>query len=481
MQSSSILASIVLLSVSIIAIPLFRRRAKYPRGPRGLPLIGNLLQLTTEPWNVFHEWKKIYGPITYISLAGQPVIILNTPKAAADLLERRAAIYSDRPRNIVAAEIMTGGLSLPFLHHGDQWKSVRKAAHIALRQTSVEKFHTIQHREAILFIQGLLKNPEQWISHTHRTVASTITSMIYDLPPMMSPEDPLIKRLNTCVLRITHAASPGSHFVEHITWMKYLPSWIAGWKRRAESYFKEDLKMFTDLYEGTERRMESGEEATSFAATLLSTQDNHRLSKTQAAYLAGTMYATGFDTTSASLSWFIYLIAQHPEVQSKAHEELDRVVGRSRPPTFDDYENLPYICAIVREVLRLRPAAPLGLPHQSCKDDVYDGFFIPAGTLCFPNILSINRDEEAYGLDADLFNPSRHLDERLELRPGPADTRDSHVSFGFGKRVCVGHHVATNTLFINAAMTLWSSLYPFPLTPAVSHACRVRRSKLSAS
>ncbi|KAF8871717.1 cytochrome P450 [Infundibulicybe gibba] len=362
MQSSSIILAIAALSASAVLVtPLFRRRVKYPPGPRGLPLIGNLLQLTAEPWDVFHSWKKIYGPITYISLAGQPVIILNTPKAAADLLERRAAIYSDRPRNIVAAEIMTGGLSLPFLRYGDH----------------------------ILFVQGLLEDPESWILHTRRTVASTITSMIYDLPPMLSPEDPLIKRLNTCVLRITHAASPGAHLVEQITWMKYLPSWIAGWKRRAESYFVEDLKTFTDLYEGTERRMESGEEAISFAATLLSAQDSHQLPRNQAAYLAGTMYAAGFDTTNATLAWFIYLISQHPEVQSKAHAELDRVVGRSQPPTFADYENLPYICAIIREVLRLRPAAPMGLPHQSCKDDVYDGFFIPAGTLCFPNILCV--------------------------------------------------------------------------------------------
>lgn len=76
----------------------------------------------------------------------------------------------------------------------------------------------------------------------------------------------------------------------------------------------------------------------------------------------------------------------HPEVQKKAQEEIDRVLGAGKLPKVDDRKNLPYIDAIVKEVLRWHPVAPMGIPHMSVEDDVYDGYFIPKGSLIMSNI-----------------------------------------------------------------------------------------------
>lgn len=75
-----------------------------------------------------------------------------------------------------------------------------------------------------------------------------------------------------------------------------------------------------------------------------------------------------------------------PEVQAKAQEEIDRVVGSDRLPSFDDREDLPYIDAIVKEVLRWHPVGPLAFPHMATEDGVYEGYFIPKGALLIPNI-----------------------------------------------------------------------------------------------
>lgn len=75
-----------------------------------------------------------------------------------------------------------------------------------------------------------------------------------------------------------------------------------------------------------------------------------------------------------------------PEVQRKAQEEIDRVVGSDRLPGFEDREDLPYIDALVKEVLRWHPVAPMGLPHQTTADDIYEGHFIPKGAMLMPNI-----------------------------------------------------------------------------------------------
>lgn len=75
-----------------------------------------------------------------------------------------------------------------------------------------------------------------------------------------------------------------------------------------------------------------------------------------------------------------------PEAQRKAQEEIDRVVGTARLPTFNDRANLPYVDALVKEVLRWHPVAPMGLPHTSTEDDICEGYFIPKGSTLLPNI-----------------------------------------------------------------------------------------------
>ena len=77
----------------------------------------------------------------------------------------------------------------------------------------------------------------------------------------------------------------------------------------------------------------------------------------------------------------VFCLVVHPEAQKKAQEEIDRVVGTGRLPTLDDRDSLPYVEAMLREILRWRPVTPLALPHTTVEDDIYKGFFIPRGVL----------------------------------------------------------------------------------------------------
>ena len=157
------------------------------------------------------------------------------------------------------------------------------------------------------------------------------------------------------------------------------------------------------------------------------------------------------------MSWWAFAIITHPEVQRRAHAELDSVVGRSRTPIFSDAPNLPYIQAIVKEVLRWRPALALSLPHSTMEDDWYDGMFIPKGTLCLTNLWQCHHDPYYYGDDAASFRPERFLDAQGEIIPGPSETREEgHGTYGFGKRSCVGKYVANESLFIFIATALWA-------------------------
>ena len=152
----------------------------------------------------------------------------------------------------------------------------------------------------------------------------------------------------------------------------------------------------------------------------------------------------------------------YPDVQNKAHAELDEVVGSARPPTFADLPSLPYICAMVKETLRWSPSIPFGMPHASTEDDVYEGLFIPKGTICLQNMRLLNFDKKVYGSNAADFDPDRYLDETGQVKVRMGGREEGHMGFGFGRRVCPGRFVAEGTLAIDLATLLWAMRFERP-------------------
>jgi cytochrome P450 len=166
----------------------------------------------------------------------------------------------------------------------------------------------------------------------------------------------------------------------------------------------------------------------------------------------------GAETSFGMRTWWTFAMLAYPETQARAQAELDAVVGRARPPTFADYPHLPYIRAMAKEIIRWGMVVPLGVPHSVSEDDWYQGMFIPKGTICIPNVWNMNRDTEVYGENAAHFDPARFLDTNGDMAITPPGTKDEgHVSYGFGRRECVGRHLANNSLFIDIAVMLWAT------------------------
>jgi cytochrome P450 len=102
--------------------------------------------------------------------------------------------------------------------------------------------------------------------------------------------------------------------------------------------------------------------------------------------MSGSLLEAGSDTTSSTLYGFIQAMIVWPEVQKKAQAEIDSVVGHDRLPTFDDYDELHYIRCCIKESLRWMPTVILGVPHAATKDDTYDDYIIPKGSIVINNV-----------------------------------------------------------------------------------------------
>jgi len=207
--------------------------------------------------------------------------------------------------------------------------------------------------------------------------------------------------------------------------------------------------MFNDPFNLVKQRMSSDTALPSMTAQLLESKKAHT-DEENIKNAVGSLYGGGVDTTPSALASFVMAMTLYPDVQTKAQAELDHVIGKERLPTFADRNNLPYVDALVKEVLRWSPVVPMGLPHRVIKEDDYNGYRIPKDTIVLTNIWHMNRDPSAYGPDVNIFRPERFLGPD----PAPRGFSTSNTqefgspAFGFGRRVCPGVHVAAPTLFI---------------------------------
>ncbi|KAF7369957.1 Cytochrome p450 [Mycena sanguinolenta] len=139
----------------------------------------------------------------------------------------------------------------------------------------------------------------------------------------------------------------------------------------------------------------------------------------------------------------------HPEVQKKGQAAVDEAVGRGRLPDFND--DITYVDAIVREVLRWHPVLPLSVVHAVTENDIYKGYHIPAGAVVIGNAWAILHDETTYGPRTDQFIPERWLTKEGKIN---RQMRDPSAAFGFGRRIFPGKDMTEWSIWIAAASIL---------------------------
>jgi 5-O-(4-coumaroyl)-D-quinate 3'-monooxygenase len=151
------------------------------------------------------------------------------------------------------------------------------------------------------------------------------------------------------------------------------------------------------------------------------------------------MITAGMDTTVISVEWAMAELVRNPRVQEKLQEELDRVVGRDRVLSETDFQNLPYLQAVVKESLRLHPPTPLMLPHKASARVKIAGYDVPKGANVIVNVWAVARDPKVWDNPLE-FRPERFLHGSIDIKG--ADFRV--LPFGAGRRVCPGAQLGIN-------------------------------------
>ncbi|KAF9026240.1 cytochrome P450 [Hymenopellis radicata] len=480
----SLIAALSLFVIRTLFWSLSRRTRPLPPGPKGLPLIGNLFNFPVNEWITFKDVGEQYkSDVIYYNVAGQDIVVGNTIEAANELFVKRSSIYSDRYPTIILFYSRIGfRWHFGFHGYGDEWKEEhRKMFHKSLEGPVLVAVQHPHIRDAARYLLRRIRDkPDRFLddlrfamiltTEGYKYAGQIILRIAYGIE-VLDNTDPFIIEAEKGMHAMAVAGRAGAFLVDTWPILRFVPSWMpgAGFKRWAKEAKKSVTAMRDAPLKFVEKAVADGTAQSSVGSKILSELEEADADTEENMTMLGNVLAStyaGTYTTVSALTTAILAMVQNPSILEKAQADIDSIVGHDRLPDFDDRKALPYLEAILKEVLRWRLVTPLAVPHRVTQDDEYRGYHIPKGATIVGNSWAILHDKAVYGDDVENFNLNRFLNADGTLNPS---IPHPSAAFGFGRRVCVGQDIAEDSMWIGMAYLFAA----FEITKAVDERGRV--------
>ncbi|KAJ3480429.1 hypothetical protein NLG97_g8077 [Lecanicillium saksenae] len=331
-----------------------------------------------------------------------------------------------------------GGRSLLLPLH--EWLPIRKRLHALLNGTAIRQYDRTQETESTAMLANYCLNPGAWYLH-HRTFSlSVIVRIIFGQQFKMSESDIIDLQAAVRVFIGLLGKTPLDWFPN----LTKIPKLFQIWRGSLEKIANAHHITYKRWYDPMREQVERGTAPSSFLSNWLSDLGLDKAQKKEeeeAMYTVIELLEAGFDTTRQALNIMAMAAMEYPDVFRRARLEVDGVCGvgsDARLPTLADMKGLPYICAMVKEILRWRLITPFIIEHACSEDVEFDGYSFPAGTGFSINVAAVSNECD----EPSVFRPERWLNGY------EADVTHGLWIFGGGRRACVGSRVAQRSLFL---------------------------------
>ncbi|MCX7272614.1 MAG: cytochrome P450 [Burkholderiales bacterium] len=419
-----------------------RELASLP-GPRGLPLLGNALQIDPPRFHLqVEQWCREFGPYFKLRMGRFTVLVVGDHEAVATVLRDRPEGF----RRTIKLELIGAEMGLQpgvFGANGEVWRRQRRMVMAGFDPAHVKGYFPAMQRVASRLEGRWRKAAAQSAdidlqADLMRYTVDTIAGLAFgaEVNTLESDQDVIQQHLDKifpALFRRILAPVPIWRWVRSAADRQLERSIIevnaavAGFIAQA----RERLQADPALREHPRNLLE--------AMIVAADQPDSGIDDRQVAGNVMTMLLAGEDTTANTIAWMIHLLWRNPQALARARDEVRRVTGDAAELTLEQMAQLEYIEACAHETMRLKPVAPQ-MPLQALRDTAIGDVRVPAGTVVI-NLLRRDSVSEAHVPRADAFEPERWLSDGGPAQQANAARRLS-MPFGAGPRICPGRYLA---------------------------------------
>ncbi|XP_051261538.1 steroid 21-hydroxylase isoform X1 [Dicentrarchus labrax] len=419
-------------------------------GPPSLFLIGNMMELTHDHLPIhLTNLAQRYGNIYRLKCGNTTMVVLNSSDIIREALVKKWSDFAGRPLSYTGDIVSGGGRTISLGDYNEEWRAHRRLVHSALQRCCQQSLHDVIEGQALHLRKVLMdyQGSAVDLSEDFTVAASNVITTLafgkeYDKRSLE------LQQLHSCLNEIV--ALWGSSWIsvlDSFPLLRKLPNPVFSRLLKEVARRDEIISKHLKNYKSQDKKNEDA-----ITGSLLQGLDKHRntedgvlLTDIHVHMATVDLLIGGTETTAAWLNWTVAFLLHRPEVQTKVYEELCTVL-EGRYPKYSDRHRLPVLCSLIHEVLRLRPVAPLAVPHRAIRDSSIAGHFIPKNTVIIPNLFGAHHDPAVW-TDPYSFKPERFLEG------GGGSTR-ALIPFGGGARLCLGESVAKMELFLFTAYLL---------------------------
>ncbi|XP_052207750.1 cytochrome P450 71B10-like isoform X1 [Diospyros lotus] len=442
------LLTLILLVLSLTLCKFFllkqsKKSAKFPPGPRKLPIIGNLHQLGKIPhyslWKLSHK----HGPIMLLKLGRVPTLVVSTPELAKQVLRTHDLDCCTRPLSWGQRKLSYNFLDLAFSPYGEYWREMRKLCVIELLTNKrVQSFWKVREAEIGHLIGSLSEaspNPVDLSDAILNLTNNVIRKIAFGTNHRESQfEYGTLKDIidDTMVLLSGLAASDFFPAAGGVL------DWVTGLRRKVDKTFRNldaFLEAALEAHLDPAWRPKQHEDIIDVMLGLAKDRTTVvHLTKDHMKAILLDIFLGSIVTSSVTIIWAMAELAKNPRAMKKAQAQIRSCIGRKPKVDEAELDKLTYLKLVVKETLRLHPPASLLLPHETIRHCQIGGYSINPKTRILVNAWAIGRDPKIW------TDPEEFIPERFENSPIDFIGHNFELlPFGSGRRMCPGINMAT--------------------------------------
>ncbi|KAJ6466465.1 putative cytochrome P450 phenylacetate 2-hydroxylase [Mycena sanguinolenta] len=436
--------------------------------PPGLPIVGNLLELSNGHIPKIAEWTKKYGDVIRISLGEREAVVISSHTALAKTVVQQGPAYQSRPTfklfhsDFASSGIWTVGTS-PF---SDRLVRTRKAFSSQIAPRLLPIYTPVIHPKLKKLLDEILTisegPPVDMAEKLHRFGTGQVSEQLMGT----ALDDDMVGMLalnETNIFRQRTIGSPARDYIPILRaagWVRYVAGKMLGIKNwsfdekeeKARDYRWAQQVYINEMLNGLKKRIQDGDQTPSILGNILR---QGLLNDEEVLLVSYTGIAAGVNLGYA-LNWIIGYLANRPDLQQNGYEAI-REVYKGEPPKPHEYDRVEYVKALHTEGSRIYTPVRLGFPRQTLDGASYNGHKIPKDMLVIMNLMAGNRDPVAFDRPDD-YLPERwlygHKGRTDTIAEGGYKLGVTHLTYGCGRRVCPGIDMANRGLYSTLVLLL---------------------------